>query len=86
MEMVTAKPENANAYLIMSTPKIAQFMDVSSYSKPLCFFPLLYKYVNTYHYAFFLHTWTLLFLMDSNRRRKLTFAKHHRKSYVTKLS
>ena len=35
MEMVTARPENANALLIMSMPKIAQFMGVSTYSK-LC--------------------------------------------------
>ena len=35
MEMVTAMPENANAHQIMSMPKIAQFMDVSTYSKAL---------------------------------------------------
>ena len=35
MEMVTAMPENANAHQIMSMPKIAQFMDVSTYSKGL---------------------------------------------------
>jgi hypothetical protein len=29
--MVTAKPENANAQLIMSMHKIALFMDVSTY-------------------------------------------------------
>ena len=33
MEMVTAKPENANAWLIMSMPKIARIMDVSTYLK-----------------------------------------------------
>ena len=33
MEMVTAMPENANAWLIMSMPKIVQFLDVSSYSR-----------------------------------------------------
>ena len=33
MEMVTAMLENANALLIMSMPKIVQFMDVSSYSQ-----------------------------------------------------
>ena len=33
MEMVTAMPENANALLIMSMPKIVQFPDVSSYSQ-----------------------------------------------------
>jgi hypothetical protein len=33
MEMVTAMPENANAPLIMSMPKIVQFLDVSSYSQ-----------------------------------------------------
>ena len=35
MEMVTAMLENANALLIMSMPKIAQFMDVST--ENLCF-------------------------------------------------
>ena len=38
MEMVTAMPDNANAWLIMSMPKIAPIMDVSTYNKPLCFF------------------------------------------------
>ena len=33
MEMVIAMPENANAWLIMSMPKIVQFLDVSSYSR-----------------------------------------------------
>ena len=33
MEMVTAMPENVNAPLIMSMPKIVQFLDVSSYSR-----------------------------------------------------
>ena len=33
MEMVTAMPENANAWLIMSMPEIVQFLDVSSYSQ-----------------------------------------------------
>ena len=41
MEMVTAMPENANAYLIMSMPRIAPIMDVSTCSKPLCFFLIL---------------------------------------------
>ena len=31
MEMDTATPDNANAWLIMSTPKIARIMDVSTY-------------------------------------------------------
>ena len=30
MEMVTAKPKNANAWLIMSMTKIARIMDVST--------------------------------------------------------
>ena len=30
IQMVTAKPENANAWLIMSMPKIARIMDVST--------------------------------------------------------
>ena len=33
MEMVTAMPENANAWLIISMPKIVQFLDVSLYSQ-----------------------------------------------------
>ena len=33
MEMVTAMLVSANAPLIMSMPKIAQFLDVSSYSQ-----------------------------------------------------
>ena len=33
IQMVTAKPENANAWLIMSMPKIVQFLDVSSCSQ-----------------------------------------------------
>ena len=37
MKMVTAMPVSANAQLIMSMPKIARIMDVSTYSKPLCF-------------------------------------------------
>jgi hypothetical protein len=37
MKMVTAMPVSANAQLIMSMPKIVQFLDVSTYSKPLCF-------------------------------------------------
>ena len=41
MEMVTAMPENANAYLIMSMPRIAPIMDVSTCSKRLCLFLLL---------------------------------------------
>jgi hypothetical protein len=40
MKMVTAMPVSANAQLIMSMPKIARIMDVSTYSKPLCFFLL----------------------------------------------
>ena len=43
MEMVTAMLENANALLIMSMPKIAQFMDVST--ENLCF--SFYFYMNT---------------------------------------
>ena len=35
MEMVTAKPDNANALLIMSMHKIVHIMDVSTQSKPL---------------------------------------------------
>ena len=42
MEMVTAMPVSVNAQLIMSMHKIARIMDVSTYSKPLCFF-LLFK-------------------------------------------
>jgi hypothetical protein len=30
MEMVTAMPEHANAWLIMSMPRIARIMDVST--------------------------------------------------------
>ena len=37
MKMVTAMPVSANAQLIMSMPKIARIMDVSAYSKSLCF-------------------------------------------------
>ena len=48
MEMVTAMPDNANAWLIMSMPKIARIMDVSTYSKSLCFFLLLDECNNTY--------------------------------------
>ena len=51
MEMVTAMPENANAPLIMSTPKIARIMDVSTYSEPLCFFLLLIECIDTYQLA-----------------------------------
>jgi hypothetical protein len=42
METVTAMPVNVNATLIMSMQKIVRIMDVSTYSKPLCFF-LLFK-------------------------------------------
>ena len=48
MEMVTAMPANANASLIMSMHKIAHIMDVSTYSKLLSFFLLLYESINTY--------------------------------------
>ena len=51
MEMVTAMPENANAPLIMSMQKIARIMDVSAYSKHLCFFLLLDECINTYQLA-----------------------------------
>ena len=51
MEMVTARPMNVNAQLIMSMHKIARIMDVSTYSKPLSFFLLLYEYINTYQQA-----------------------------------
>ena len=37
MEMVTAMLVIVNARLIMNMPKIARIMDVSTYSKPLCF-------------------------------------------------
>ena len=40
MEMVTAKPKNANAWLIMSMTKIARIMDVSTY----------YMYRNNLHF------------------------------------
>ena len=40
MEMVTAKPENANAWLIMSMPKIARIMVVSTQ----------YMYRNNFHF------------------------------------
>ena len=33
MEMVIAMPDNVNVPLIMSMPKIVQFLDVSSYSQ-----------------------------------------------------
>jgi len=51
MEMVTAMPEHANAWLIMSMPRIAPIMDVSTNSKPLCFFLLLDECNNTYQLA-----------------------------------
>ena len=51
IQMVTAMPENANALLIMSMHKIARIMDVSTYSKPLCFFLLLNECINTYQLA-----------------------------------
>ena len=40
MEMVTAMLVSVNAQLIMNMHKIARIMDVSTYSKPLCFFLL----------------------------------------------
>ena len=51
IQMVTAMPVSANAQLIMSMHKIARIMDVSTYSKPLSFFLLLYEYINTYQLA-----------------------------------
>ena len=51
IKMVTAMPVSANAQLIMSMPKIARIMDVSTYSKPLCFFLLLNECNNTYQLA-----------------------------------
>ena len=51
IQMVTAMPANVNATLIMSMHKIARIMDVSTYSKPLSFFLLLYEYINTYQLA-----------------------------------
>ena len=43
MEMVTAMPEHANALLIMSMPKIARIMDVSTmYIKQTFVFPFIY--------------------------------------------
>jgi hypothetical protein len=42
MEMVTAMLVSVNAQLIMNMHKIARIMDVSTYSKPLCFL-LLFK-------------------------------------------
>ena len=47
MEMVIAMSVNVNAWLIMSMPKIAHIMDVSTYSKPLCLF-LLSNKMTTY--------------------------------------
>ena len=41
MEMVTVMPVSANAQLIMSMPKIARIMDVSTYSRHFCFILLL---------------------------------------------
>ena len=38
MEMVTARPGNVNAWIIMNMHKIAHIMDVSIYNKTLCFF------------------------------------------------
>ena len=56
MEMVTAMQMvvdavNVNAWLIMSMPRIAPIMDVSTNSKPLCFFLLLDECNNTYQLA-----------------------------------
>ena len=51
MTMVTAMPENVNATLIISMQKIARIMDVSTYSKLLSFFLLLYESINTYQLA-----------------------------------
>ena len=51
MEMVTAMPENANACLIMSMLRIARIMDVSTCSKPLCFFLLLNEWDNAHQVA-----------------------------------
>ena len=48
MTMVTAMPANVNATLIISMQKIARIMDVSTYSKLLSFFLLLYESINTY--------------------------------------
>ena len=43
MEMVTAMPENANAYLIMSMPRIAPIMDVSMYMQQTFVFLFTFK-------------------------------------------
>ena len=51
MTMVTAMPANVNATLIISMQKIARIMDVSTYSKLLSFFLLLYESINTYQLA-----------------------------------
>ena len=51
IQMVTAMPANVNATLIISMQKIARIMDVSTYSKPLSVFLLLYEYINTYQLA-----------------------------------
>ena len=48
IQMVTAMLVSSNAPLIISMQKIARIMDVSTYSKPLSFFLLLYEYINTY--------------------------------------
>ena len=48
MEMVTAMLVSVNAQLIMNMHKIARIMDVSTYSKPLCFlllFKQMYQYI-----------------------------------------
>ena len=42
MEMVTAMPDNANAWLIMSMPKTARIMDVSTKAN-LCVYFFTFK-------------------------------------------
>ena len=43
MEMVTAMLDNANAWLIMSMPKIARIMDVSTYMQQNFVFIFTFK-------------------------------------------
>ena len=51
MEMVTAMPDNANAWLIMSMPKTAHIMDVSTKANLCVSFLLLNECNNTYQIA-----------------------------------
>ena len=66
MEMVTAMPESANAWLIMSMPKIAHFMDVCIYIQQtfvfLFTFKLMYQCIpaaNTFPSLLLLLRWSI---------------------------